>query len=370
MRWKSYTPLMLATIRGSLDCVRQLIEAGGDIAATDEQSGATLLHFAAKSGNADLVRYVLPLSELERTDRKNRTAMMWACMTESPAFNEQVVDVLLEAGAKVDSVDNSGWAPFTALAANGHFNAVKMLVERGNSVHFTTPDNVNLLYHAAELGHTEMTHWLLSKGVDCNIASVRGTEEIGETPVFVAAEYGHLEVMRLLIGAGANIHHKTRSGITPLAIALRNGRTNIVRHLVRRGAEATRTDLEDVAERDCVDLVVACIACGYEFDQDVLAETTHELPFFALYLAGAPIDETKCRAIRDNEKAFDELSQMGLLLVNDRATEICIALQALELPALQTLMVIDVACPLAYMLPMSVKWRLVTLIKHFKQATD
>ena len=51
-------------------------------------------------------------------------------------------------------------------------------------------------------------------------------------------------------------------------------------------------------------------------------------------------------------------------LVRPRLLQICIALQALELPAFVTLAVVDAALPLAPMLPMHVKWRMITAVKH------
>jgi ankyrin repeat protein len=410
VRWKGCTPLLLAARAGDLDSARLLVEAGADTGALG-QRGEALLHFATNTGNADLVRFVLPFSKVDQTDHNGTTATLWACMSQSTEHDE-VLDALLEAGAKVDTVDKDDWAPFTALAANGRFSAIKKLVERGNSVHFRTPGNTNLLYFAADFGHVEMVQWLLSQGVDHKIASTSGTAEIGETPLYVAAETGHVEVLRLLIDAGGDIHHKTQSGLTPLAIAARNGHGHIVRYLLRRGAKVTRLVLEEsVSKPDQPGPVIVLNAFGYQFDQDLLAMTQRALPFFALWLAGVPVDERRlpsrciffarlCGAIRGTEcpdgincavenddehderfyhpgeedrlagtalRFFEDIEMLGLTLINDRATEICIALQSLALPALVTLAVVDSACALAHVLPMHVKWRLVTLIKHFEK---
>jgi ankyrin repeat protein len=410
VRWHSYTPLLLAARAGNLEIVRMLVDAGADTGVRTVD-GETVLHFATVSGNVDVVRFVLPFNNVDEPDRNGTTATLWACTNPSPEY-DAMLDVLVEAGAKLDIVDREDWSPFTALAANGRFTALKMLVERhGYSVHFTTPGNTNLAYYAAEGGHFEMLRWLLGQGVECNIASTASTAEIGETPLYVAAEAGQLSALRLLVEAGANIHHKTQGGVTPLAIASRNGHGHVVRYLLRQGVKATRKELEEsVVNSTQPGPAIAYIAFGYQFDEELLGKTAQGLPFYILYLAGVPVsDDTNlqsgvvwharlCGAIRGRNCPFGEdcgiededhyarffhageeqrmaqttaeffnnLPRLGLSLINDRATDICIALQSLALPALITLSVVDAACPLAHVLPMHVKWRLVTLIKHFK----
>jgi hypothetical protein len=52
--------------------------------------------------------------------------------------------------------------------------------------------------------------------------------------------------------------------------------------------------------------------------------------------------------------------------IRERATEICIALQDLELPAFVTLQILDEAVP-ENSIRMWAKWELITAIKHFQR---
>jgi ankyrin repeat protein len=412
-RWASYTPLMLATRNGHVAVARRLVEAG---ASTDALSSAgdTLLHLAACSGNADVVRFVLPFCNIEQPDHGGTTAALWACNATTPEFDE-VLDVLLEAGAKVDTIDDEAWSPITALAANGRFDAVKRLVERGAiSVHFETK-GTNLVYYAAECGHVEMLRWLIAQGVAIDMASTAGTAQVGETPLFVAAEADQLEALRVLADAGANMRHATPAGDTPLSIAARNGHVQCVRYLLRRGVRPVRRDIEQCVEHaDQPGALIALIASGCEFDAALLLVAKNALSFAVLWHAGVPLgadtplsplstalarvcgalpaqecprgdkcrdeDETheqlffhERRSDHEDQMAgmivtfVDALTKSGLSLINDRATEILLGLQPLALPALVSNTIIDCACPLATLLPMHVKWRLITLVKHFKE---
>ena len=52
----------------------------------------------------------------------------------------------------------------------------------------------------------------------------QGTTDDGNTPLFIAAEEGHLEVVRFLVESGANKDQGTTDyGATPLFIAAETG---------------------------------------------------------------------------------------------------------------------------------------------------
>ena len=67
-------------------------------------------------------------------------------------------------------------------------------------------------------------------------------------PLFIAAEKGHLEVVRFLVESGANKDQaSTDDGSTPLFIAAGKGHLEVVRFLVEFGAKEDqgKTDNED-----------------------------------------------------------------------------------------------------------------------------
>ena len=54
----------------------------------------------------------------------------------------------------------------------------------------------------------------------------------GETPIFVAASNGHTEIVKFLVGYGANRNAPKYNGFTPMHMAAWNGHTEIVRILI------------------------------------------------------------------------------------------------------------------------------------------
>ncbi len=92
-----------------------------------------------------------------------------------------------------------------------------------------------------------------------------------------------------------------------------------------------------------------------------------------LTLAGNPLpiiagleysNESAAQCARRVNEIFAATTHIGM--IRERATEICVALQDLELPAFVTLTIIDEAVH-ENSIRMWAKWELITAVKHFRQ---
>ncbi|KAL4862253.1 ankyrin repeat-containing domain protein [Aspergillus spectabilis] len=94
----------------------------------------------------------------------------------------------------------------------------------------------NAVHHAIHCGHISAVHVLLSYGADPNNISncVSGLP----SPIDIAAEDGHAEIIRMLIAHGASVNaaRNPYHGITPLFYAERNGHTEAAMILREAGA--------------------------------------------------------------------------------------------------------------------------------------
>jgi hypothetical protein len=96
--------------------------------------------------------------------------------------------------------------------------------------------------------------------------------------------------------------------------------------------------------------------------------------FFSLQLSGNPLligglqleltDENAEECARRVDEIIAATTHIGM--IRERATEICIGLQDLELPAFVTLQIIDAAVH-ENSIRMWAKWELITAVKHFRQ---
>jgi uncharacterized protein len=92
------------------------------------------------------------------------------------------------------------------------------------------------LVAAARQGDAAAVGALLRQQVHVNAADVDGT-----TALHWAAHHENLEIVDLLIGAGASVKTSNRYGVTPIALAATNGNAAIIRRLLAAGADPNAT---------------------------------------------------------------------------------------------------------------------------------
>lgn len=83
------------------------------------------------------------------------------------------------------------------------------------------------LHCAAQYGHSEVVRVLLQELTDPSMRNSRG-----ETPLDLAALYGRLQVVRMLLTAHPNLMSCNTRKHTPLHLAARNGHYSTVRVLL------------------------------------------------------------------------------------------------------------------------------------------
>ena len=123
------TALMYASMKGEVECVRLLIEAGADFERRDDY-GLDPLIYAAKGGHVGCVRLLIELGASPNAEYY---------IDESPLFlaserrNVECVRLLIAANAKLDfRVDElNGFTALMQACEKGHVECVRLLVKAG-----------------------------------------------------------------------------------------------------------------------------------------------------------------------------------------------------------------------------------------------
>ena len=140
-----------------------------------------------------------------------------------------LIHTLLDFGAAIDGLGSGQWtSPLMTALAFGFLPAAEALVERGA--------RANHLAAAAGLGRlADARRWLGT-----------ASREERHRALALAAQFGHVEIVRLLLDAGENPDRYNPKGnhghSTPLHQAVATGHDRVVRLLVERGA---RLDIKD-----------------------------------------------------------------------------------------------------------------------------
>ncbi|KAF6810076.1 ankyrin repeat protein, partial [Colletotrichum plurivorum] len=146
----------------------------------------------------------------------------------------EVVKVLLEKGADVSVADNHGFTPLFAASNGGHFEVVKVLLEKGADVSVADNNGWTPLNAASIGGHFEVVKVLLEEGADVSVA-----DNNGWTPLTSASNGGHLEVVKVLLEKGADVSVADNNGWTPLTSASNGGHLEVVKALLKKGADVS-----------------------------------------------------------------------------------------------------------------------------------
>jgi len=152
----------------------------------------------------------------------------WQPWPTTPLFEasvngyKRIVRVLLEHGAKVDTVVGPGFTALYNASLNGHFECTRLLVDAGANVGTETEAGYSPLYVACQNGHADCVADLLSSPTMTKaIADFAPPAIGGATPLYVAAQNGHPFCVKLLLDAGVAVDPlMTEDGSTPCMIAM------------------------------------------------------------------------------------------------------------------------------------------------------
>jgi ankyrin repeat protein len=228
--WQGVTPLVAASRTGEVELFNALITAGADLEASDTEGRTPLLE-AVDKDNVEVVKLlVAKKANFAVFDKRGYSPLSMAAKNGYPE-GEQIVKLLLEAGADPNLANSDGWTPLLSAESFNYKEPwgvsshaiTKELLKRGANPNARSKQGTTPLIAAA--GHhgpddASFLQELIEAGADVN-----ASDEDGETALMAAAEKGHVSKVKLLIDKGANIGAKDKTGKTALqyARAPRNG---------------------------------------------------------------------------------------------------------------------------------------------------
>jgi uncharacterized protein len=234
--------------------------------------GSPALHWAVHLDDAATAKLLIGAgAQATLPNRYGLTPMAIAAGNGSAAL----IGILLDAGADANAPDPAGDTPLMSATRVGRADAVTLLLDRGATVDATDATyQQTALMVAIRANHPDLVKLLIARGASVNartrvgrapawvlpnsqagfghgIGIVRGGSPDrgrraptpgGMTPLLYASRDGRLDIVRMLLDAGAEIDRRDANDITPLIATITNNHPDVARYLIERGADIKAVD--------------------------------------------------------------------------------------------------------------------------------
>lgn len=178
-----------------------------------------------RSGDADAARTAIADgADVESRDAEGATPLVVATKRN----DLELARVLLDAGADPNAKDAIQDSAYLYAGAEGLDDILKLTLAHGADVTSTNRYGGTALIPASEHGHVSTVRILLRAGVPVNHINNLGWTALHEAIVLGTGSADHIEVVRMLLDAGADARIPDGNGVLPRALGAARGYDAIV----------------------------------------------------------------------------------------------------------------------------------------------
>ncbi|XP_065941837.1 serine/threonine-protein phosphatase 6 regulatory ankyrin repeat subunit B-like [Magallana gigas] len=293
--------------------------------------GNSLLSSICCNGSKDV--YSMFIKDHIRESQAEKWKHLFPIHIASAFHNNDILRELLENGADVNlkTTDENQLTPLTIATGNkteekeendnensSHSSrscTVEVLLSHGADINLCMENGASPLYIACQEGHNNIVDLLVSNGADINLCTKNGA-----SPLLIACEEEHDDIVQNLLSKGANINTSMEDGTSPLFKACHEGHENTVRILLHNGADVNICIIDGSSP-----LFIACQE-GHEIIVELLQKKGADINFCKengaspLYVACEKEHENIVQFLNKNEAEVN-------LCLKDGTSPLCISCQ-------------------------------------------
>ncbi|VDI03178.1 Hypothetical predicted protein [Mytilus galloprovincialis] len=269
------TALSATCINGHTEVAKLLLDNNADINRKNKLNQHAL-YFACLNGSVELVSLLINHYKVALTNRDTReqipvhttcqddhiqsykhlfgfcsyvntqtdfgwTSLYIACFQACLNGHYETVNILLNLnGQKSNSCmdtrlrDEDGWSVLHAACSSGHTEVVKLLIKAGVDINIESTNGSTPFFLACIKGSYNTVKFLLdlNGNVFSSIVNITIKDQAKRSALHAACNFGHLNVLKLLIDEGMNVNDTADEFLTPLYFACQKGHFDIVKFLL------------------------------------------------------------------------------------------------------------------------------------------
>ncbi|KAL7936145.1 hypothetical protein V8C35DRAFT_321097 [Trichoderma chlorosporum] len=226
------TPLLWAAEKGHIALTQWLLAQSGIDINCKDIFGHTPLFFATKNEHISIIRLLLAQSGIDPNCKSigYTTPLLWAAERGQIATIQLLV---AQNGIDLNCVDKGGQTPMLRAAERGQIAIIQLLVaQHGIDLNCVDKDGQTPMLRATERGHVSIVELLLAQD-----------DGGGRTPLLWAVSKAEISVLKLLLAKpDVDLTCKDTFGITPLSLAAAFGHLSIVQLLLKQGIDLNCRD--------------------------------------------------------------------------------------------------------------------------------
>jgi ankyrin repeat protein len=290
------TPLFWAIHNHQISSTQWLIAQGAAVNHKDNQ-GNSSLHIAASNGQLNLVNALIhSRANIHAINCDGDTPLHIAILNANTyvyttdnngdfllhmTVGKSQIDIiyaLLRAGGNVQAMNLKGETPLDKVPLSSEVQVIKMLINFPNSdlinhrevswLNYaqissqasSKTNNLDVLAFGLRGMNNEENHQftklhiaaaksdiaVIISALNYRATNINITDSLGNTPLHIAAAYGQLEIINILVAVKAKLGLQNNAGYSPLELAAMNGQVKAIQALTKGGVDLEAANYEHV----------------------------------------------------------------------------------------------------------------------------